>query len=164
MSGQKAAFEERLARLGMEPSLAASAARKHRRREKPEWLLNLTHVLSYPTAFMLGVISILLSRYVMYHMSGVPDPAQPADLREIIDISVGGIVLVAFTLAFSFKTKEHLFAKFAGLWVAQCTLHNFVHLSPDMWLTAFGYDWVEYIRSTTEPSSILFRGVSIKLS
>lgn len=161
MNGQKAAFEARLQRVQATQPVPKGRSRKAARRKRAGDLL---HVLSFPGAFLLGIISILMSRYVMYHMGGIPDPSQPADIREIIDVSVGGVVLIAFALAFNLKTKEHVAAKFAGLWAAQVTLHNLVHMYPEIWASVFAPEWVRWITETTEPNSILFQGSSIVLS
>lgn len=159
MHGQKEAFQARLQRIGASQPVTVSGPATTR-----ESVGNLLHVLSYPGAFLLGIVSILLSRYVMYHMGGIPDPSQPADIREIIDVTVGGVVLIAFALAFNLKTKEHVAAKFAGLWAAQLTLHNFVHTYPEIWSSVFAPEWVRWVTEITEPNSIVFQGMNIALN
>ncbi|MDA7428834.1 hypothetical protein PGB28_10210 [Primorskyibacter aestuariivivens] len=133
------------------------------------------HALSYVWAFLLGVLSILLSRYTVYHLHGLPNevPKQfagmvgdiaMADLIMGVDVAIGGFILVAFALAFNLATREHMFCKFVGLWVATTMMHNLVHMYPEQWTTLFSWEWVDWVRSTTDPNSILFRGMSFKLT
>jgi hypothetical protein len=50
-----------------------------------------------------------------------------------------------------------------GAGVMVLAMHNRVHLDPDHWSLAFPKAWVNEVVLTTQPHSILFKGISFQL-
>lgn len=165
MSNQQAIFQQRLQRIGAGADNTIAGQGTHRtpaKRAKAR-MGGLMQALSYPMAFALGIASIILAKYVMYHMNGLPDPQADMDIQMAIDFGIASAVLFAFGIAFSMTSKTHMSCKLAGMWVATLGMHNLVHLNPDLWTGLFARDWVQWVLTTTEPNTLLFRGLSIAL-
>ncbi|WP_299139895.1 hypothetical protein [uncultured Tateyamaria sp.] len=159
-------FAERLARLndthGHRQKQQTATARAARGRT-PDWVRNMVYPGSLVGACFVGILTVILSRYVMFHMNGAPDPDGDADLTMLMD---GGLALaIAFVLrnALNMSSKEHLACKTAGIWIALTCMHNLVHAYPMTWANAFSPEWVERTVEMTEPKSIFFRGMSFTL-
>ncbi|WP_299600860.1 hypothetical protein [uncultured Tateyamaria sp.] len=154
-------FAARLARLNethAEHEARQSASAKAARGRVPDWARNLVYPGSIVGALVVGVFTVVLSRYAMFHANGAPDPNADADLTMIMD---GGLALaIAFVLrsALHLTAKEHLAAKTAGIWIALTCMHNLVHAYPNVWATAFSPEWVERTTYMTEPRSFYVRG------
>lgn len=163
-------FQARLERMGAAqhvrpPEPERTPGTKVKRKEaRPEWVENVAYTGSFVGAFFLGLLSILIARYVQFHMMGVPDPNGDADMQMMVDAGVAFMVVWFFRMLFDMKSHQHIVCKTAGLWVALCTMHNLVHLYPNVWATVFSQEWVNMTRAMSEPNSILFRGMSFTLS
>ncbi|WP_299650870.1 hypothetical protein [uncultured Tateyamaria sp.] len=154
-------FAARLARLNethtqhqTRQSEAAAAARGR----TPDWVRNLAYPGSIVGALFVGIFTVVLSRYAMFHVNGAPDPNVDPDLTMLMD---GGLAIaIAFVLrsALNLTTKEHLAAKTVGIWVALTCMHNLVHAYPGVWTVAFSPEWVDRTTSITEPRSFYVRG------
>ena len=159
-------FAERLARLDQthdQRVQAQAATAQAERGSRPDWVSNLGYPASILGACILGLITVVMSRYVMFHLNGVPDPNADPDMTMLID---GGLAFgIAFVLrsAFHLTTKEHLLAKTVGIWIALTCMHNLVHAYPTAWAYAFSPEWVAGTTDMTEPSSFFFRGMSFKI-
>ena len=160
-------FAERLARLDQTHSQRAqtqTATAQAQRGNRPDWVSNLGYPASIIGACLLGLLTVVMSRYVMFHLNGAPDPNADADMTMLID---GGLALaIAFVLrsAFHLTTKEHLAAKTVGIWIALTCMHNLVHAYPTVWSNAFSPEWVTRTTDMTEPRSFFFRGMSFKIN
>lgn len=131
--------------------------------------------LSHVSAVLLGALSVLLARYTIYQLHSLPDRV-PAPFTGMLgdtasaglimgaELAIGGVILLTLAMAFNMATRAHLVCKFVGLWVATTMMHNLVHLYPEQWVMLFSWEWVDWVRSTTEPNSILFRGMSFELT
>ncbi|GGX39610.1 hypothetical protein GCM10007385_03380 [Tateyamaria omphalii] len=156
-------FAARLARLNethAEHQARQSATAKAARGSTPDWVRNLVYPGSIVGALFVGILTVVLSRYVFFHINGAPDPNADADLTMIMD---GGLALaIAFVLrsALHLTAKEHLAAKTAGIWIALTCMHNLVHAYPAVWATAFSPEWVERTTAMTEPRSFFIRGIT----
>lgn len=159
-------FAERLARLDQTHSQrmqAQTATAQAQRGSRPEWVSNLGYPASIVGACLLGLITVVMSRYVMFHLNGAPDPDADADMTMLID---GGLAFgIAFVLrnAFHMTAKEHLLAKTVGIWIALTCMHNLVHAYPTVWSHAFSPEWVTRTTDMTEPRSFFFRGMTFRI-
>ena len=156
-------FAARLARLdGAQTQLKDSqkVAAQTARGRVPEWVRNMGYPGSLVGAFLIGILTVLLSRYVMFHLNGVPDPDADADMTMLIDGGLAAVLAFMIRSALNMTSKEHLACKAAGIWIALTGMHNAVHAFPTVWATAFSPEWVERTTEMTEPRSFYISGVS----
>ena len=161
------AFAERLARLGAEHTVRAAAQtqKAHAARgSRPDWVTNLGYPASIVGACILGLLSVILARYCMFHINGAPDPEANPDLIMIIDGALAFAIAIILRMAFYMSDKVHLAAKTVGIWIALTCMHNLVHDYPGLWASAFSEPWVERTTEMTEPRSFYFRGYSFAFS
>lgn len=160
------AFAERLARLNethAERQAYQNAAAQAERGRVPDWMRNMVYPGSIVGALVVGILTVVVSRYAMFHIHGAPDPNADPDMTMLMD---GGLALaIAFVLrsALHLKAKEHLAAKTVGIWVGLTCMHNLVHAYPAMWAAAFSPEWVEQTTTITEPRSLYVRGFTFHL-
>ena len=160
------AFAARLARLdGTHSQIKEQqqAAAKAARGPTPEWVRNMGYPGSLAGAFLIGILTGVLSRYVMFHLNGVPDPDADADLTMLIDGGLAAARAFVIRSALNMTSKEHLACKAAGIWIALTCMHNAVHAFPITWSNAFSPEWVERTVDMTEPRSFYISGVSFTL-
>ena len=161
------AFSERLARLGAEHSARAdmqTQQAKAAQGSRPEWVTNLAYPGSIVGACILGLLSVVISRYCMFHITGAPDPDADPDLTMIVDGALAFGIAFVLRMAFMMTDKVHLASKTVGIWIALTCMHNLVHDYPGLWSTAFSEEWVERTTEMTEPRSFYFRGYSFLFS
>lgn len=161
------AFAERLARLGAEHAVRADVQtqKAHATRgPRPDWVTNLGYPASVIGACALGLLSVVLSRYCMFHINGVPDPDADPDLTMIVDGALAFAIAFVLRMAFHMSDKVHLAAKTVGIWIALTCMHNLVHDYPGVWAAAFSDQWVQRTTDMTEPRSFYIRGYSFELS
>lgn len=159
-------FADRLERLGAkheQRTVAQTQQAQATKGTRPEWVTNLGYPASIVGACILGLISVVLARYCMFHINGAPDPGADADLTMIIDGALAFGIAFVLRMAFYMSDKVHLAAKTVGIWIALTCMHNLVHDFPGVWATAFSDEWVERTTEMTEPRSFFFRGYSFEL-
>ncbi|WP_299047931.1 hypothetical protein [uncultured Tateyamaria sp.] len=159
-------FAERLARLNethAERDARQRAAAQVARGHTPDWVRNMVYPGSIVGALVVGILTVVLSRYALFHVNGAPDPNADADMTMLMD---GGLALaIAFVLrsALNLKAKEHLAAKTVGIWVALTCMHNLVHAYPSAWAVAFSPEWVDRTTEMTDPKSFYVRGFTFHI-
>lgn len=162
MSGGQQAFHERLEKLGMAQDVVRDVAKPQRPVKKGVWSENLAYPLSFVGAFLVGLFSVFISRYVTSQIND--GAADDLDLTLIMDAVVAfGIVFVLRT-ALHMTSKEHIACKTAGIWVSLTMMHNLVHAYPAPFTAVYTKAWVEQITSVTEPKSFFFRGYTFPFS
>ncbi|MEL7093335.1 MAG: hypothetical protein AAFN94_16525 [Pseudomonadota bacterium] len=160
-------FGERLSRLAethtirVETQTQQAAAKQGR---TPQWLRNLGYPASIVGACLLGILAVALSRYCMFHITGVPDPNGDPDMTMIVDGALAFAIAFVLRMMFWMTDKVHLIAKTVGIWIALITMHNLVHDFPAVWSAAFSPEWVEITTRMTEPRTLYFRGLSFELA
>lgn len=118
---------------------------------------NSVSFFSIVGALLLGLLAVCLARYLRFRVFPGIDLEGQLDL-----IANGGLGMIAgflLTQMFRLSGKEHLAAQSVGVLAAICTLHNLVHWFPKVSEALFSPAWVNGVLTTTEPNSILFRGV-----
>ncbi|MGY3436626.1 MULTISPECIES: hypothetical protein [unclassified Marinovum] len=120
--------------------------------------------LAFVVSLVLGVLSYVLSQYAWFHLMGLPDTSMTSDIRMAVEAVAAVAVLLALSQVFSASSKLLVAVRLVGIALAMVTLHNLVHIYPDIFEMAVSRDWVNTIKSMSEPNSILFRGVSYTLS
>jgi hypothetical protein len=171
---QKRAFHDRLNRVtGVtpEPENAGSSGTpgpsrpvRPKKKAPPTMRENLRYPLSFVWAFLIGGLSVVVARLVRATfaedggLAGV-DP----DFAMMMDGGIGLAVGFAVRMLFRLNAKELVLAQGAGIALMIATMHNFVHTAPGLWATAFSQGWVDEVLVTTEPNTLLFRGVTFEL-
>ncbi|WP_417526081.1 hypothetical protein [Marinovum sp.] len=123
-----------------------------------------SHPLAMIWAFVLGALAYALSQAAGFHFLGLPDPSMTPDIRMALDGAGAMAVLAVLAVVFSAPTKLLVAVRLLGIAAAMGMMHNLVHLYPEVFEMAFSGKWVNTVRSTTEPMSILFRGESFLFS
>lgn len=154
---QKQAFQDRVSRLSDKGKAQAEARKKTRK--KSVVLERLAFPLSILVAFALGYFTAFLSRYVMYHMVGLPEPGKV----DIASLVFAAAIILTMSAILKSKQKECATASSFGLLAAVFTLHNFVWEYPDLFERVYGADWVKSVQQQTEPSSLFVFGRVIEL-
>lgn len=114
-------------------------------------------------AFLLGLVAVLISRYVRYHMNGGALGGEGADVSMILDGTMAAATGFALRQAFKFEAKVFLSAFNVGVTAMILLMHNLVHVAPEAFGVAFSDEWVQVVIEQTEPNSILFMGDSIPI-
>ena len=138
--------------------------RKKKSKRAAAGLPSMRETVGYPAsivlAFFLGMLAVLITRYVRYAMAGSALTGEDADITMAID--AGLALAIGFVLKqmcrLSGKIQET--AKTLGIFAMICVMHNLVHTWPGAFEIAFSPEWVSDVIETTQPQSILFRGVS----
>ncbi len=168
---QKQAFQERLARLGHAPDRPAAvmqaAPAPRQRPSEPvklnDWRENIKYPLSFVGAFLIGMVSVFIARFVRFHTTGggLTDELG-GELFLILDGAMALAIGFALRMAFNIHGKEHVMAKTAGILALGTTMHNLVHMQPELWAAMFSPEWVEEVTYFTDPNTIIFRGYSFE--
>ena len=156
-------FAARLERLHNKHSqidLERQAAAKSMRGRYPEWVSNLGYPGSLLAAGIIGLFTVVMSRYAMFHINGVPGEDADADITMLMDGALAAAIAFVIRNALNMNCKEHLAFKAAGIWIALTCMHNLVHAYPKVWEIAFSPEWVQYTTELTEPKSIYISGMS----
>lgn len=159
-------FAARLARLDGAQSVQKeqTAQATHAPRSRfPEWVHNMGYPGSLLAAVLIGIMTVVLSRYVMFHLNGVPDPDADADITMLMDGALAMGVAFVIRNALNMTSKEHLACKAAGIWIALTCMHNLVHAYPAVWAAGYSPEWVERTTQMTKPRSFYISGISFEI-
>lgn len=171
---QKKEFNERLRRIsaGGENTMGQIyvgpvdeiAARKKKSGRVAAGLPSLRQTVGYPAsivaAFLLGMLAVLITRYLRFSIAGSSITGEDADITMAIDAGLALAIGFVLKQIFRLSGKVHETSKTFGIFAMICVMHNLVHTWPGAFEIAFSPEWVTEVIETTEPNSILFRGVS----
>ena len=160
MTWQDEVFVERLDRLS---EIQAHRTRRSYQRgtSTGRLMLDIGQFLSLLSAGAIGLISVPLLRFAMFHSQGLPDTPVRPGLTLMVD------AIFAFCFAFflvrilmSVTARAHMVAQMIGIWVALTTMHNLVHAYPEPWSVVFSPDWVARVVQITEPNTFYLVGLT----
>lgn len=120
---------------------------------------NTAYPLSILCAFLLGLFGVAFGRYVRFQMMQTAIPDADPTMDWLVNGAIGLMIAFALSQVFRLRAKEYLGVQLLGVFVMMCTFHDLVHLMPDQFEKAFSQDWVQMMLTTTEPNSVLFRGM-----
>lgn len=173
ITAQKAEFQNRIARIAAgEGSTRATVfvgqdftfnyRPQNRRRNAglAETLRNAGYSLSFPFCMAVGFLSHALQCYARWILLGVPQPSANIDIEMAVVALTGACIAVLLTHLLVLRDRGLLVPKVLGVASGMLFFHNLVHAYPAFFGQVFSPIWVARIISTTEPSSLLFRGVS----
>jgi uncharacterized membrane protein (UPF0136 family) len=108
----------------------------------------------------LGALAFGIATWIRFQLmgqgAGVPDP-----MTEMA-IQAGAALAVAFIIARAVPFRARML-KIVMAISAVCTMfvyHNAVHIFPDTFAQVFSQSWVDLVRATTKPLSIVWQGRS----
>ncbi len=143
---------------------AEDSDRDPKRKKGISALPTLRETIGYPMsivgAFVIGMLAVLITRWVRYTLAGGTLSGEDADITMAIDAGLALAIGFVLKQMFRFSGKIQETAKTMGIFAMICVMHNMVHLWPGAFELAFSPEWVTDVVETTEPKSILFRGVS----
>ena len=138
--------------------------RKKKSKRAAAGLPSMRETVGYPAsivlAFFLGMLAVLITRYVRYAMAGSALTGEDADITMAIDAGLALAIGFVLKQMFRLSGKVQETAKTLGIFAMICVMHNLVHTWPGAFEIAFSPEWVSDVIETTQPQSILFRGVS----
>ena len=174
MTPQQAEFTARLARieaasgqrkatLYVGPDESFVLDRPERRRQTSglvALLLNASYPLSMVMAFGLGFLAFAIGRYIRFHLTGVGETPPDPDMEMVLQLGTGLAIAAVLGAVDQMKAFEYLIAKSLGVVAGLLAFHNLVHVYPDQFKLLFSPIWVTKMVTTTEPFSLLWRGIS----
>lgn len=167
-------FQQRLARIQAgkfsrvpQPGVAEENVRswttKHTKVNDMEDVVRRGGPIVWLLGFVLGIVAFGLSQLISFHFAGLPDPSMTAEMRMLVDVLFALGALLSFSLLFDLPGRMQMLFKLMGIAVAMVTMHNAVYMAPDLFESAFSWEWVRFIKAVSEPNSILVAGETIKL-
>jgi len=155
-------FQNRIERLAEKHAPAAAA--RAQVQVIPHWSENFMYPLSLIGAALVGMLAVVLSRYVRFHLLGGSLAGDDADIAMLMDGALAaGCSFLLFTVL-RFGGAAHKAAQTFGIAAMILVMHNFVHWMPKAFDLTFSPKWTSEVIAMTEPNSLLFRGVSFALA
>ena len=112
-------------------------------------------------AFALGLLAFGVGQYLRFRfLSHLEIDAQ---LDMVANVGIGVMVGYILTQAVRLNGTLHQGTQGIGVFAGLCTYHNVVHWYPQLCETVFSSEWVMAVVNTTEPNSVVFRGVAYVL-
>ena len=120
----------------------------------------LLYPVSIVVAVALGIAAHGVGQVARFYVQGLPDLKANPDTEMLVQMIVGIVVSMFLGFAFGLNTKAFTTLKSVGVVIGILIFHNFVHLWPQQFAALTSEQWVDQVVSTTNGSSILWRGVS----
>jgi hypothetical protein len=128
----------------------------------PDWRENIRYPALIVGAFVLGLVAVVMSRWVRFHMSGRAVEDAYSDLNMMIDGGMAFAIGFVLRMLFNVEGKEFIAAKTVGIFVMVSSMHNLVHAAPGAFTSAFSPEWVDAVVTTTDPSTVIFQGMTFE--
>ncbi|AZQ68859.1 hypothetical protein EF888_18025 [Silicimonas algicola] len=155
-------FQNRIERLAEKHAPAAAA--RAQVQVIPHWSENFMYPLSLIGAALVGMLAVVLSRYVRFQLLGGSLAGDDADIAMLMDGALAaGCSFMLFTVL-RYGGAVHKAAQAFGIAAMILVMHNFVHWMPRAFDLTFSPKWTSEVIAMTEPNSLLFRGVSFALA
>ena len=129
----------------------------------PDWKENFKYPAAIVGAAIVGMLAVLISRYVRFQLLGGSLAGEDADITMMIDFAIAGACSFALFGMMRFSGPEFKAAQTVGIAIMVMGMHNLVHAVPSVFNLTFSPQWTEDVVAYTEPNSILFRGNSFVL-
>jgi hypothetical protein len=114
-------------------------------------------------ALAFGALVVVATRFGRQFWDGGALTGSGAGSAMLMDAGIALAAMLVLRLLFRASSRTSLLGNLGGLAAGVLAMHNLVHLAPDAWEMAFPEAWVSDVLATTEPHSILIRGVSYQL-
>ncbi len=163
-------FQERLNRIhaqaqqgARQGAAAANTISRRPQSASREIAGNLAYPLSLAGAFVLGLLSVVLARYIRFHLADGAAGEQTTDIDLAITAGLGMAASFVLAQVFRLSSKEHTGLQAVGVFIGICTFHNLAHWAPAPMATVFSPEYVAALTETTPPNSAIFRGMVFNL-
>ena len=173
MSTQQATFQDRLTRIqsgqgftkstvyvGLDTAFTYVPPGRHGTVGLSQVVNNAGYALSFPFCMALGFACHGLERYATYQLVGMPDPLANLDFEMLKMAVLAFAMTVVISHLMGMRERGLLLPKLLGVATGMLFFHNVVHLWPRLFEPVFSTMWVSWVTSSTEPSSLLWRGIS----
>ena len=151
-------FQERAARISAQHARVRSEP--VRRQRVADVAGNATYPLAMFACFLIGLATIVLLRWLRFQLSGEIDPN--AGLGVMDALLIGGVTM-ATREVMNFRQPAFTAANVLGICMGMLTVHNFVHVMPDLFASMFSEDWVDVMVYETAFPSIMLGGTNIPI-
>ncbi|MEL6521969.1 MAG: hypothetical protein AAFQ66_13460 [Pseudomonadota bacterium] len=157
-------FAERIKRIETgdqwEPDGVLHSKRPEKRKKRSqsaEMTSNAMYPLSIAAAFVLGILTVLIARYVRFQLFGMPGGGEDVLADQLLmDAVMSSVIGMAIRMATNMTSAIHTSAKGFGITTGVLTMHMAVHRMPDLFEMMFSREWVLAVISTTDPNGVLF--------
>jgi hypothetical protein len=171
---QKDVFAQRLERVRdartqfeqlktVEPAKPMTPSQRRKQDFRPGFH-NLLYPLAIVGAFGLGAVSVVVARAVRAWLTSGEIAGDGATLAMLLDFGLAAGAGYASLVLLRSHGKEFAVAQAVGALVMVTTMHNLVHAAPGVWAGLFPSRWVDQVVASTEPGTLLIRGVSVHFS
>jgi len=156
-------FAARIARLHAAHETQPSASGIVGQAQQSGHARRFGYISSLLSACLIGFLAVAVTRLILLHLIGAPDPTSDADIVMLTEggMSVCLTVMCAYLLRLT--GSLHMVLVALGFWAGLLGMHNLVHHHPEGWALLYSERWVWQTTQMTEPNSIYFRGDSIDL-
>jgi hypothetical protein len=154
------------------PAEDQKPSRKLRRQRiketKPVSLRKRGNPLIFLVAFLFGCLAVALARYgraafLDNELIGAGLIGSQPGLAMLADFAAALVFAIVLKAVLGTRNPQFMSAQVIGAGVMVLAMHNLVHLDPDLWSLAFPKAWVNEVVVTTQPHSILIKGISFQL-
>ncbi|WP_171236016.1 hypothetical protein [Ruegeria sp. HKCCA6837] len=159
MGTEHNSFEDRVARIRQRSD--ENAGNAPRPRAESFWR-RLAYPGAFVGAFLLGIFAVFLTRYIQYQSVGIPVLRQ-VDTQDFVSLGLAGGACIMVMLFLKGKLREFASALAVGALLTTFTFHNLVWNYPVFFEQTCGEDSVDFVKDTTEPSSLNFFGTILPL-
>ena len=139
-------------------------ARAAERAQMPKVKVN---PIVFAVAFALGCAAVIAVRYGraewLTDYLGPGLTGAHAGLAMLADFGAALVLGVVLKAMLGAKGPHFAAAHTIGAGIMVLTMHDFVHAAPELWAKAFPLGWVNEVVATTQPRSILIKGISFEL-
>jgi hypothetical protein len=129
--------------------------------------MNLRKLILLPfmlaIAIGVGALMVVATRFGRTIWDGGSLTGDGAGPAMLMDAGIALAALLVLRVLLRRRSRTTLVGNLGGLALGLLAMHNLVHVAPGVWTTAFPEAWVSDVLATTEPHSILIRGVSYEL-
>jgi|GEM_PF-2492662 len=173
MSTQQATFQDRLCRIqsgqgftkstvyvGLDSAFTYVPPSRRGTVGLSQVVRNAGYALSFPFCMALGFLCHVFERYATFQLNGMPDPLANPDIEMLRMGLLAFAMTVVIAHFMGMRDRGLLVPKLLGVATGMLFFHNAVHLWPKLFEPVFSTIWVSGITSSTEPSSIVWRGLS----
>ena len=153
---ETSAFQERAARV----SARRAKVPEPSQRRFAVYMENASYPLAILACFVIGVVTIVFLRWIRFQISGEIDPN--AGLGVVDALLIGGMTM-ATREVMNFRQPAFTAANVLGLCLGMLTMHNFIHLLPELFARMFSEKWVDVMTYETAFPSLMFGATNIPL-
>jgi hypothetical protein len=119
--------------------------------------------LLFLVALAFGFAAVVAARYGRAEYLNTGLTGETAGVSMAMDFGAALLIALILKTVLGVKNPQFVAAQTIGAGLMVITMHNFVHLAPDIWELAFPEAWVAQVLAETEPHSILIQGISFVL-